>query len=443
MNDEMPTIGERLASFLDEVGIERAHFATSWIEAVALPSLNEVRPEAIASVTLVCPVGVSESFFNQHEGHLLGIYGNGGNLQVQAGRRVVEGLSAAEMLTLPDSYPMLPWSDISTDHTEAVATAIASLAERVEAADPTETIRELSGGTSDSSITYRVAGSGAPIVFLPLGLAPNQWDAVVARLSDDWCAIELGGRFLGSAFGQYERLASPTYGMAVERLLDRLQIEPGQEVLEVGVGAGPIAMVLARRTDGRNPIVGLDMNRHSLREAAEIAATEGYSEVIRVQEGDATALPFDDNRFDASYSATVFEEVDANAAIGELLRVTKPGGRIGVVVRSNDLPIVWNLDLPPETLRQINVPTDGPVADGGCADSSLYLRFEEAGIRDVETLPTWGTERPPTWGMTLGSARSRLTGDALELFEEALAKGTKDRSAFVSQPFHCAVGTVP
>ncbi len=80
----------------------------------------------------------------------------------------------------------------------------------------------------------------------------------------------------------------------MHRLIDRLTPRPGQRVLEVGVGTAAIAIELARRTNGDNPVVGVDLNRYLLREASSIADAEGFGGVIDVREGDGTALPFDD-----------------------------------------------------------------------------------------------------------------------------------------------------
>ena len=46
------------------------------------------------------------------------------------------------------------------------------------------------------------------------------------------------------------------------------------------------------------------------------------------------------------FSVTVLEECDADKAIAEIVRVTRPGGRVGIVVRAIDLPQWWHLDLP-------------------------------------------------------------------------------------------------
>jgi ubiquinone/menaquinone biosynthesis C-methylase UbiE len=50
-----------------------------------------------------------------------------------------------------------------------------------------------------------------------------------------------------------------------------------------------------------------------------------------LQEGNAEALPFPANQFDVTVACTVLEEGDANRMLAELVRVTKPGGRVGVI----------------------------------------------------------------------------------------------------------------
>jgi SAM-dependent methyltransferase len=438
----MDGTGGRIAACLDELGIDRAHFVGGW-SASTLVALQETRPSAIASVTLVCPSGIDERFLSAHEEHLLAFFGSTPDPGMGQSRGIVHTLAGARVEDLPSDSPTLLWSDIAADHADLIGDGLVRLVRDLEAASPTVSMDPRESGISESGITFRVRGAGVPVVFTPYGLAPSQWDPLIGGLGDGICAIELGGRFIGSPRVHFGRVASPTYGTVVHRLIDRLTLLPGQRVLEVGVGTAAIALELARRTKGDNPMVGVDLNRYLLREAASITEAEGYGSVIEVREGDATALPFDDESFDAAYSATVFEEIDADAGIAELVRVTKPGGRIGVIVRSNDLPQFWRLDLPPAVLSELNKPQSGPVAEGGCADASLYERFEAAGIQDVEALPTWGAERPPTWWLTISTARARLSLSDAALYDQALESGCRDRTAMVSEPFHLAVGTRP
>jgi ubiquinone/menaquinone biosynthesis C-methylase UbiE len=134
--------------------------------------------------------------------------------------------------------------------------------------------------------------------------------------------------------------------MAVVRgLLDALAIQPGGSVLEVGCGTGVIMRELARRTAGTNRLIGRDMNPYLLREARALARRAGLLDLIDFGEGSGEALPLPDGAVDVALSSTVFEEGDAERMLAEIVRVTRPGGRIGIVVRAVDMPFWVNLSL--------------------------------------------------------------------------------------------------
>ena len=64
-----------------------------------------------------------------------------------------------------------------------------------------------------------------------------------------------------------------------------------------------------------------------------LGAAAGFSDTIEILEGDAHSLPVADAAFDITLSVTLLEEVDADRAIAEMVRVTRPGGRVGAMVR--------------------------------------------------------------------------------------------------------------
>jgi SAM-dependent methyltransferase len=114
------------------------------------------------------------------------------------------------------------------------------------------------------------------------------------------------------------------------RLREALDPRPGESVLEVGPGTGYYALEVAEwiGPDGRLEIFDLqpEMLDHTMRRAAD----RGLDNVAATQ-GDATSLPFDDASFDGAYLVTVLGEIpDQEAALRELRRVLKPGGRLVV-----------------------------------------------------------------------------------------------------------------
>jgi SAM-dependent methyltransferase len=121
------------------------------------------------------------------------------------------------------------------------------------------------------------------------------------------------------------------------RLLDMVPWTGTERVLDVGCGPGLTLVGVAKRlTTGT--AVGLDKwlvihgERHNTREITlENARLEGVADRVEVYDGDAGAMPFADGSFDVVVSTFVFHHLPREVrrrAIGEVVRVTKPGGRI-------------------------------------------------------------------------------------------------------------------
>jgi SAM-dependent methyltransferase len=130
------------------------------------------------------------------------------------------------------------------------------------------------------------------------------------------------------------------------------------------------------------------MNAFLRREAMSLAAREGLADRIIVQEGRAEALPLETSSVDIALSCTVMEEGDADLMLTELVRVTRPGGRVGAIVRAMDMPRWTNLPLSPALRSKTDQPGFfGDVTAGGCADASLYHRFHAAGLTELTCFP--------------------------------------------------------
>jgi demethylmenaquinone methyltransferase/2-methoxy-6-polyprenyl-1,4-benzoquinol methylase len=104
---------------------------------------------------------------------------------------------------------------------------------------------------------------------------------------------------------------------------DALDLKPGERVLDVAAGTATSSAALAR--SGAH-VVGCDFSLGMLR----IGAAAGH-EGVELIAGDALRLPFADASFDAvTVSFGLRNTADVDLALGELLRVTKPGGRLVV-----------------------------------------------------------------------------------------------------------------
>jgi len=124
--------------------------------------------------------------------------------------------------------------------------------------------------------------------------------------------------------GSYSDIG-PNFLPMAAHLVEAADVERDEHVLDVGCGTGNVAISAARR-DAH--VTGLDITPDMLENGRENAAIAGLDR-IDWQEGDATDLPFEDDTFDVSLSCV--GHMFANppeAAASELVRVTRPGGRL-------------------------------------------------------------------------------------------------------------------
>jgi ubiquinone/menaquinone biosynthesis C-methylase UbiE len=115
-----------------------------------------------------------------------------------------------------------------------------------------------------------------------------------------------------------------------ERLRSVLEPVAGERVLEVGPGTGYYALPVARWLDPGGRLDVLDIQQEMLDHTLRRATEEGISNIVG-ERADAREMPYADSTFDAVYLVTVLGEIpDQSAALRELRRVVKPGGRIVV-----------------------------------------------------------------------------------------------------------------
>jgi ubiquinone/menaquinone biosynthesis C-methylase UbiE len=169
---------------------------------------------------------------------------------------------------------------------------------------------------------------------------------------------------------------------ARDAYLGLLDITAGERVLDVGCGSGAVTRDIAKRVGSRGLVVGLDPSPALLAVARELAQQAGLGDCVEFREGSALRLPFPDRSFDAVVCVTVLSHVPkGEAAIPELVRVLRPGGRLGVFDLDTDMTAFTHPDR--ALTRRIVAAASDATAVNGWLVRLLPSLFQRAGIVDV------------------------------------------------------------
>ena len=171
-------------------------------------------------------------------------------------------------------------------------------------------------------------------------------------------------------------------GMVVtEELAELCCVNENTLLLDVASGTGESACFLAEKYGCT--VTGIDASEALVQHAAEKARARGFRIDFRV--GDAHDLLFDENRFDVVISECTTCVLDKERAIAEMVRVTKPGGYVGI----HD--ICWQDDTPEKMkIRLEEIEGEKPETLESWADL-----FRQAGLVNCESIdrsaliPVW------------------------------------------------------
>jgi ubiquinone/menaquinone biosynthesis C-methylase UbiE len=129
-------------------------------------------------------------------------------------------------------------------------------------------------------------------------------------------------------YGQRFWVEAPHPVITRDRLRQVLRPEPGERLLEIGVGTGYYSLALAEWVAPAGKLELFDLQQEFLDHVMKGAGERGLTNLIPTQ-GDATALPFEDASVDAVILTAVLGEIpDTAAALREIRRVLKPDGRL-------------------------------------------------------------------------------------------------------------------
>lgn len=432
------TVADRIQSLLRRLKIKRAHFSArlpaDWAEYVSVYS------ECVSSMTLLGPMAIAREAAASLERRLQVITGDTGPIATRI-RDAAKHLPMARLSILPRCNP-LGWADLAVSHGTEIATEICAFIDSQEKLSSYGKPKDLPEAGVLDGISYRIRGRGQPLVLLPLFLSPSQWEPLIDSLANRFTTVTLGGPILGAVAVLESRGQSRGYGRILATLHEELDIKSGELILEVGCGTGVIDRWLAKHSDFSNRIVGVDINPYLLNEGRALAESEGLKDRIELREGNAEALPFSDESFDIAISVTAIEEVNADQLIREMLRVTKPGGRVGIISRAIDQGFFRNVELPPDLKGKVNSPS-GNVGPEGCADASLYRRMVQAGLVNLQMFPVYATFTEgdgPTIQFMEDGFLGNLSNEEVNAWRAARAKAEASGTFFMAWPHHCAVG---
>jgi demethylmenaquinone methyltransferase/2-methoxy-6-polyprenyl-1,4-benzoquinol methylase len=228
----------------------------------------------------------------------------------------------------------------------------------------------------------------AATLFAPLGPTYERWGAVLS-------------------FGQDPRWR--------RFLVSRIEAGPTDTVLDVATGTAAVARELVRQKDCF--VVGIDQSAEMLEEGRRRVALAAAASKVRLQQGDARSLPFDDGQFDALTFTYLLRYVeDPAATLRELARVVRPGA----VMAGLEFGVPRGVWRPPwELWVRAGLPGAGRMIGNGWHEVGAFLgpsirghyaqwpvarllaAWRDAGIEDVQAkrlslgggIVTWGRKR--------------------------------------------------
>lgn len=435
-----PAIETRILNVLQHFGIAKAHVAARDLRD--WQGLATSHADRLASLILICPPAIVPQALAPLAARSLVVTGDRGQPAEHA-QRVVGAFPSVSHVALPNYNPS-PYMDLVQERTDEIGAPLLDFLSRIDAAQPLSSVSLPEGEGEIDGITYHLRGAGPPLVLLPLSVAPSQWEPLLPQLCARYCTITLRGQWLGMVGSLESRGHMPGYLRAVGNLLDAAELRPGETALEVGCGTGVLDRWLAQRTHKANPLVALDVNPYLLKEAEALARREGLEGVIEFNHGSGERLPYPDNHVDVAWSSTVIQRVDADRMLAEMVRVTKPGGRVAVLGHAHDMPQWINLPLPAELKARLEAPgwDGGNVHPQGCHEASLYSRFQRSGLGRIRMFPQLAEfDTPDRLQQIQAGILPMLSLEEAELWQRAVAEA--EGAFFVTRPFHCAVGTKP
>jgi ubiquinone/menaquinone biosynthesis C-methylase UbiE len=249
----------------------------------------------------------------------------------------------------------------------------------------------------------------------------------------------------GVFIGLLDRIQdAPDVGATRADLLVRLDLRPGDTVLDLGCGTGDHTREVAALVAPGGRAVGVDFSTSMISEATRRQSSS--SAPATFEQGDAQSLRFEDGSFDACRTERMLSHVpDCQAALREMVRVVRPGGRIGVI--DGDLAGVM-IDSSDQAITSAFVASMTDTIQNPWFGRTLRRRMGEVGLVDVEVQPRileigYGIIEPMIDAQVALMQQTGLGTEAIEAWRRELEYSNLAGTFFMAMTMFMAVGRKP
>ncbi len=180
--------------------------------------------------------------------------------------------------------------------------------------------------------------------------------------------------------------ATDFFQQVKKTILAMMDLHAGGSVADIGCGTGEDVRALADHVGPRGHVVGVDLSATMIKTARQRLGKNKIG--IDFVQGDVQSLGFADASFDATRAERLLQHTpDVDAALREIVRVTKRGGRI--VIWEGDLDL-FVIDAPDHETSRFMQRFVCDSFRNGAIGHELYRRFIESRLVDVRSIPLVG-----------------------------------------------------
>jgi ubiquinone/menaquinone biosynthesis C-methylase UbiE len=262
---------------------------------------------------------------------------------------------------------------------------------------------------------------------------------------------ELDEATLGAIITRLEaRGKQPVFIKIINDYLDRLPLTSIQRILDLGCGTGVAARAIARRTDFRGRILGIDISPTLVEVARRLSEDEGIAERTDYRVGDTRCLDLTDATFDAIIAHTLVSHVgDPLAVLTEVTRIVRPDG--WAVIFDGDYTSLTLTTGDLEYGKRMEEAIINSLAANPRVMRDMPRLLRRAGLDLVTSMPYVVAEvgKADYWAALLNSLRVLLpkagliTTEEVQAFVDAQFKASEDGTFFGAGNFYTYVAKRP